>query len=237
MAMTTATRAAVNSKASKVKRRAGGLRKRDRAATEARLFEAGTQVMSALGYDAATTKRIAEAAGVNEQLISRYFGGKEGLLVAILHSHTKSVALSRNTALTGKSSSLQSDIAAFLHEANFPRKEQGFARLALGRAIVDRKVAAALNELRIKNFAPTILACLQKHRDRGTIGADVDLPVIADALVHLRLGLSAYGRLLFALGTPRLNAMVEHIAAVIAQGLVGLAQPAPQASSAEIPGQ
>ena len=55
---------------------------RNRGETEARLLKAGVEVMSALGYEGATTRKIAEAAGANEQLISRYFGGKEGLLIA-----------------------------------------------------------------------------------------------------------------------------------------------------------
>src|SRR5947209_8753550 len=69
---------------------AGTPARRDRRETEAKLLVAGVQVMSALGYEGATTKRIAEAAGVNEQLITRYFGGKEGLLVAIMKSYQSS---------------------------------------------------------------------------------------------------------------------------------------------------
>ena len=48
------------------------------------LLAAGVQVFAERGYDAATTREVAQAAGVNEQLIQRYFGGKAGLLLAII---------------------------------------------------------------------------------------------------------------------------------------------------------
>src|SRR5262245_41341340 len=57
---------------------------RGREATMARLIEAGVEVFSQYGYDAATTKLVAKRAGINEALISRYFKGKAGLLLAIV---------------------------------------------------------------------------------------------------------------------------------------------------------
>jgi AcrR family transcriptional regulator len=55
-------------------------KKRDRVATSERLKKAAVAVFAAHGYDAATTRAVAETAGVSEQLIQRYFGGKAGLL-------------------------------------------------------------------------------------------------------------------------------------------------------------
>lgn len=63
------------------------LSKRDRTSTEDKLLKAGTLVFSKYGYDAATTKLISAKSGVNESLIMRYFGGKEGLLLEILKRH------------------------------------------------------------------------------------------------------------------------------------------------------
>lgn len=61
--------------------------KRDRSTTEDKLIKAGTVIFSKYGYDAATTKQIATKSGVNESLIMRYFGGKEGLLLEILRRY------------------------------------------------------------------------------------------------------------------------------------------------------
>lgn len=54
-------------------------RKRDPERTRARILEAAAAEFGAKGYAAARVGGIAERAGVNKQLISYYFGGKEGL--------------------------------------------------------------------------------------------------------------------------------------------------------------
>ena len=47
--------------------------------TRGRLIEAGVDVFGKHGFDAATTRMIAQKAGVNIAAISYYFNGKEGL--------------------------------------------------------------------------------------------------------------------------------------------------------------
>jgi len=54
-------------------------RKRDPERTRARILEAAVAEFGAKGYAATRVSGIADRAGVNKQLISYYFGGKEGL--------------------------------------------------------------------------------------------------------------------------------------------------------------
>jgi TetR/AcrR family transcriptional regulator len=56
-----------------------GERQRDPERTKARILEAAKAEFGAKGFAAARVGDIADAAGVNKQLISYYFGGKEGL--------------------------------------------------------------------------------------------------------------------------------------------------------------
>jgi AcrR family transcriptional regulator len=200
-------------------------RKRDRQATETRLFQAGVEVMSALGYEAATTKRIAAAAGVNEQLLTRYFGGKAGLLAAVLRSYTKTELLRERSARPQPTGLLRDELIGFLSEADFAADREPFARLALSRAVVDAEVADALDDLRQGCYLPLLLERLREHRARGNIAADADLELMAELLVHLRLGLAAYGRLLFGLDSPRLARIIAAGAEAIAAGLAPAAQP------------
>ncbi|MEJ2857316.1 MULTISPECIES: TetR/AcrR family transcriptional regulator [unclassified Saccharothrix] len=58
-------------------------RKRDPERTKARIIEAAVAEFGAKGFAAARVGAIAERAGVNKQLISYYFGGKEGLFKEI----------------------------------------------------------------------------------------------------------------------------------------------------------
>jgi len=59
-------------------------RPRDATATRALLLAAALRRFTEDGYDTTTTRQIAEDAGGNVALISRYFGSKEGLFEACL---------------------------------------------------------------------------------------------------------------------------------------------------------
>src|SRR5687767_9917324 len=50
------------------------------------LLEAAAEVFARQGYDGATVKQLAEAAGVNVSLVSYYFNGKEGLYRAVIET-------------------------------------------------------------------------------------------------------------------------------------------------------
>jgi AcrR family transcriptional regulator len=54
-------------------------RPRDAAATRQALLDAGRTLFASAGYDATTVRGIADRAGVNQALLFRYFGSKEGL--------------------------------------------------------------------------------------------------------------------------------------------------------------
>ncbi|GEL26215.1 TetR family transcriptional regulator [Pseudonocardia sulfidoxydans NBRC 16205] len=54
-------------------------RTRDAAATRRALLEAARELFAAVGYDATTVRAVADRAGVNQALLFRHFGNKEGL--------------------------------------------------------------------------------------------------------------------------------------------------------------
>src|SRR4051795_423013 len=59
-----------------------------RAAAEQALFDAAERLLYDGGYAAITTRRLAEAAGVNHGLVHYYFGSNESLLVQMLERFT-----------------------------------------------------------------------------------------------------------------------------------------------------
>ena len=61
-----------------------GRRVRDAGASRRALLDAAGALFHARGYEATTTREIGERAGVDAALIARYFGGKEGLYLAVL---------------------------------------------------------------------------------------------------------------------------------------------------------
>jgi TetR/AcrR family transcriptional regulator, regulator of cefoperazone and chloramphenicol sensitivity len=67
-------------------------RRGDGAATRAQLLEAAGRIIAEKGFDRATGKEIAEAAGSNSAAINYYFGGMEGLHAEVLVEAHRSVA-------------------------------------------------------------------------------------------------------------------------------------------------
>lgn len=57
----------------------GATRPRDSAATRQALLRAARELFATSGYDATTVRAVADRAGVNQALLFRYFGNKEGL--------------------------------------------------------------------------------------------------------------------------------------------------------------
>ncbi len=59
-------------------------RPHDAPATRRALLDAASRLFDERGYDRATVREIGDCAGVDPALIARYFGGKEGLYLAVL---------------------------------------------------------------------------------------------------------------------------------------------------------
>jgi AcrR family transcriptional regulator len=56
--------------------------------TRERILRAAAEIITERGYTRATTKSIADAAGVNEVTIFRHFGSKRNLLSEMIHRHS-----------------------------------------------------------------------------------------------------------------------------------------------------
>src|ERR1700757_379022 len=61
-----------------------GSRAEQRRRTEARILEAATQVFFSAGYDRATIRAVASAAGVDGGLVMHYFGSKQELFRRVI---------------------------------------------------------------------------------------------------------------------------------------------------------
>lgn len=86
-------------------------RVKNRAAREEALISAASKLFSRLGYEPTTTREIAAEAGCAEGLIHRYFGGKAGLLLALIRSRIAREVADISTTV-GVAETLEAD---FLH--------------------------------------------------------------------------------------------------------------------------
>lgn len=181
---------------------------RDAAATKQRILEHARDQFAQHGFAAVTVKGVADAAGVSPNLITRYFGGKDGLFLAATR-----VAIPVSNSFDGDRSGLGARLAASIVQRWFGAPGED-PLLVLQRASGERPEAAeALAEFLDTNSLHPLYRYL---RDSGLDDADAQRRAAAiDAFV---LGVSTRRRVLrSALGDPAelqawLSATIQHLA-------------------------
>ncbi len=126
---------------------------------------------AARGYAGARVGDIAERAGVNKQLITYYFGGKEGLYQAVRQRW-----LERESAISDPALPLAEVVTNYLREAlHDPRG----VRLLMWRALSD--VSPSVDQpLTADDIADT-----RRRQERGEIAADLDPAALRLALLGM----------------------------------------------------
>jgi len=193
-------------------------RRRDKEATKQALLAAGVQVFALRGYDAATTREVAQAAGVNEQLIQRYFGGKAGLLLAIIERFGEEER--RSCSLPPPCAGVEAEIRGFLdHQLEHACATGDFTKVALHRSLCDPQVAREIGRHFAETRVPLLRQRLSALRERGLIDRDADLEAAATALSSLSFGLSFVDQLVFGADCAQLMRVTRHVARTYARGL------------------
>jgi AcrR family transcriptional regulator len=133
-------------------------RVRDRKATERAFLLAAAQLFAKKGYENTRTLEIAKAAGANEALILRYFGGKEGLLVSLLKDeealqiivseHGDSVCsdLEAMPIVIGKHGLKGALLEFFKNAQSIIQVKCPFMKIASSRALVDTEMASIVRD-------------------------------------------------------------------------------------------
>ncbi|WP_405163987.1 TetR/AcrR family transcriptional regulator [Nocardia sp. NBC_01499] len=161
---------------------------RNAAATRQRILEHAQRQFAQHGFVATTVKGVADAAGVSPNLITRYFGGKDGLFLAATQ-----VEIPVSDSFDGELSALGSRLATSIVERWFGAPEED-PLLVLQRASGERPEAAeALAVFLDTNSLEPLYRYL---RDNGLDDADArDRAAAIDAFV---LGVSTRRRVLRA---------------------------------------
>lgn len=190
---------------------------RDAAATRQRILEHAQRQFAAHGYAGVTVKGVADAAGVSPNLITRYFGGKDGLFLAATQ-----VEIRVEDSFDGDRSSLGSRLAAGIVARWFGLPGED-PLLVLLRASGERPEAAeALASFLDRSSLQPLCRYL---RDSGLDEAQArDRAAAIDAFM---LGVSARRRVLRSeLGDPaELQAWLSATIQRLADGLLGRGGP------------
>ena len=135
-------------------------RTRNRAARERALEMAASKLFASRGFEATTTREIAAEAACAEGLIHRYFGGKAGLLRAIIQSRSQQ-NLNRNQELWS-APTLEDEILQLVKwEVDRMWEEREFLEVVIPRALVDPALADDINRVCIAPRTEAIAARLQ----------------------------------------------------------------------------
>ena len=193
--------------------------KHDRDQRQRCLIDAATHVFAEKGYDAATTREVAERAGCSEGLIHRYFGGKSGLLLAILASRADAVMETLDGALPAQVD-LASEIAQLLMDPVLKYwNERQFMRVCVARSIVDadigRLVGERLNGAKVRFNAER----LRIHERAGRVRSDVDIDAVALALSGFSFSSGFFCQVVFEMNPSDIQNMVRHTAEIITRGI------------------
>jgi len=131
--------------------------------TRERILEAAVAELGAKGYAGARTAGIAARAGVNQQLISYYFGGKQGLLEELRRRWQQVEA-----SIVAPDASFEESVAAYL-DATLDRPD--WARLVVWQALGDCPFAEVEDRERFEEVQRSGMAkAVEKIRLRQRAG-------------------------------------------------------------------
>ncbi|MDB5714987.1 MAG: transcriptional regulator [Sphingomonadales bacterium] len=195
-------------------------RKRDREASRRLLIDAGIELFSTLGYEAATTKAIATLAGFNEQLITRYFGGKAGLLAAVYLDFIERRENDALYALEPLSHDASEEIRRFMvfkhrHIADIEK----LLRIVMPQIILDPSLLPMINDPSVLRGAVVLADRLRALQATGAIRADADLRRIATLVVWQSISLSFLMRHMSGGRDGEVLRLIEIFAITLGSGL------------------
>jgi AcrR family transcriptional regulator len=189
----------------------------DKEGRQRALVSAAIATFAERGFEAATTREVAERAGCSEGLIHRYFGGKQGLLLAALEQKA-------DTALTAlaqpQSTDLEEDLRIYLvNTVERMGRERDSMRVTVSRSIVDAQTGGEVGRLFCGAQAAALVERLETHRAAGRIAADADLPAIVLAVLGVGFVNGFFAQAVFNLDRDQILATAHEAARVIARGL------------------
>lgn len=153
--------------------------------TAERIIDAALQLISEKGYTAATTKAIAELAGVNEVTIFRHFGNKRGILKAIIEQFSYFPLLQKE--IKNVTWDLETDLLNFsMKHFNFLMSIKDFVMIGFKEALQFPEINEEIANipLHIKN---ELIHYLQEMHERGKI-REIDFEATALSLIAINFG-------------------------------------------------
>jgi TetR/AcrR family transcriptional regulator, regulator of cefoperazone and chloramphenicol sensitivity len=146
--------------------------KRNRRARELSLTAAATKLFASKGFEATTTREIAVDAGCSEGLIHRYFGGKDGLLLAIVRDRASHEAEDfRHTAWPA--ATIEEELVQLVEwEMERAWSDREFLKVVLRQSIVDNEFSKSIRNIVLKEKSNVIQERMRRFREGRDLPAE-----------------------------------------------------------------
>ncbi|HEV7477113.1 MAG TPA: helix-turn-helix domain-containing protein [Burkholderiales bacterium] len=161
---------------------------------EADILEAATLIFSEKGYQGARTAEIAEAAGVTERTLFRYFRSKEALFRRVMFPALLAAAMPRALIDAGQLFGADArSFAAWHRNILTVRLDAALDagpqfRMLVGALMTDEALRRKTVRLWRNNVWKPLLSSMRRFRRRGELRSGLRPETVARAVISLNLG-------------------------------------------------
>jgi AcrR family transcriptional regulator len=195
-------------------------RKRDRKATERAILLAASKLFAEKGYENTRTLEIAKVAGANEALITRYFGGKDGLLAAVMKNEEALQIVIDQKQACGASAfeefpaypegkDLKSAMLQFFKNGvQVVAMKQEFMKIGSSRCLVDPEMATAIKTQILDRQMPAIIARFSTYPELKN-RSEKELSALALLLMTTNYNMNFQSRLIYKMDPAQVDRALE----------------------------
>jgi len=164
-----------------------GLREKNKREKEERLLNAAWTLFSERGFEATTTRDIAERAGVGAGTLFLYVRTKEELLVRLFRTEIERLQEKLFRALDSNAPLLEQLVALFGGFFDFYAQAPALARTFIREQLFLPPELTALHEALMQDFFGRLTGVLKTAQTRDEVAPDVPLPTACVNLFSLYL--------------------------------------------------
>ena len=162
-----------------------GLRERNRADKLGRILAAGRELFSRDGFDATTTRAIAQQAGIGTGTLFLYFPEKRDLLLRLFKDDIEPVHRAAVAALDADLPLVDAVVRVFRSLYDYYARDPRLSRVFLSElAFLDPARGADLARFTL-DFLHAIARLVEAARDRGDLSRDADPLAVARTMFRL----------------------------------------------------
>ena len=144
------------------------------------ILDKAERVFAEKGFEGATVRDIADAAGINLAMISYYFGSKDKLMEALFRERMEVMKLRVETLIDDKSMTPFEKVETLVDQyINRVMEKQAFYKIMLCEQIVNKNtvVLKLLKDLKL-SYASLISRLMQEGQSQGIFKKDIDVVLL-----------------------------------------------------------